>query len=476
MRGSSVLRQGEARAATVTSGTLRHSLRTRDITLRVPSKDRLSCTVFCSTRDILRQAVDRHDWIASTNAHAPFLRLVGTHITFTNLLAALQEGEERVESRFTADEATVATSALALGECVAYLSPSYNAELMEKSGALPFPLKVDRILYNQPRPFTSLVNAHYEELVCCDASKVVGERDVGRRLAEGYLRTGAAPPSLSEGDGATATAEAVPPPPFSLELQHVDRRRLVEYFSYNVTLHGYTYFRRSNGSVSALGLYSAVDEELLQAVPKKPNGVSKTQSGEGALGDDEHGEAERRREALQAAFPASYGVLVQPFAAGNAVDWSLWKLQRALTAAAAVEGTPLSALHERAVTAHTACQDTLSLVTGDYEGAFVAATVARQYTEDPGRVAAVVEPLRRQLGIDDVRVPLDGAEATRTGLDFFCRCSTAGLLASLIGLPEERLRSLQRENTFRCTYCGRVHHPTPSEWEHLFRSRESSSG
>lgn len=456
------------------NNTTLHTLRTRDLTLRVPSKDRCSRVVFASTRGILAETIDRHDLIASTDGHVPFLRLAGSLFTLANILASLQDGEERVDLRFTGDEATIVAEALALGECRAYPRPTFNAQLVEQHQMPPFPLKVDRVLYNQTQPFSSMLTANFSEILTSEASKVIAEKETGRRLAEAYLAGGIEVMRgiwKNTGGGGEVGTDLLPPPPYALQLPTAEIERLVDFFTYNLTLHGYNFFRRSDGCVAALGLSTAIDAELLKAIPVKPS------TAEGA---EEEAEGRRARlDAVRAAAPLSYGFLVQPLAAGPAVDWGLWKLQRAMAAAEAASfgpgGSPtrgvLAPLHRRALSEHTACQDTLSLVTGDYEGAFEAAVVARQYTADPAAVAAIVEPLRTKLGIADVKIALDGKEANRTGLDFFCRCSTAGILESLVSLPEETLQPLMVENDFRCTFCGKTHRAQPKEWAYLFKVR-----
>lgn len=433
------------RAASPTSSSSKemlHRLRTRDITLRVPSKDGLLRFVFCATSHLWHETIRRHNLWSATGGHTPFLELLGTHLSFTNMLAALQDGEERVACRLTSDEATICTEALALGECRSYVLPEYNGELIE-SGRQPFPLKVDRILYKQRQPFTSVVNADLRAI----AAPVEGDDE---RIAA----YGVAPIPSGSGVGSPAAAE-IPQPPLSLNLHEASLDSLVSFFSHNMTAHGYNFLRRSNGCVPALMLRSRLLPDVLKDTP-----VDQSLS----------------EERLQCSCDGSYGILAEPLAAGNGVDWVVWRIQQALALAMTTPARypALETLHSHTRSEHTACQYMLSLISGDYKGSYDATVAARQFTSDPVEVAKVLTPLRKSLGITDIVIPLDAAASVRTGLDFFCRCSTTNVLQTLVAAPEVMIQSLRAENEFRCTYCGKVHRASPEEWAHLEAVRTKS--
>ncbi|EAN85020.1 hypothetical protein, conserved, partial [Trypanosoma cruzi] len=143
-------------------------LRSRDMTLRVTTKDGTLRLVYASTLGLLRETLRRHRLAARTHGCCPFLELLGTHLSFTNILAALQEGEERVSSRFTADEATVVTEALALGECRCCVRGDNNGSIEGPS----FPLIVERALYGRRQAFTSATSARFDRIVSEDEEEI----------------------------------------------------------------------------------------------------------------------------------------------------------------------------------------------------------------------------------------------------------------------------------------------------------------
>jgi len=93
------------------AATLKDVLRHRDITLCVPSVDGRHRLTFCSSQHLLTECIRRHDLLVATQCHLPFLELLGTSLSFTNLLAAQHEGEERIDVQLTADEATIFVAA-----------------------------------------------------------------------------------------------------------------------------------------------------------------------------------------------------------------------------------------------------------------------------------------------------------------------------------------------------------------------------
>ncbi|KAG5472385.1 hypothetical protein LSCM1_03784 [Leishmania martiniquensis] len=446
-----------------------HAFRARDITLRVPSKDKLLRFTFCSTRHLLSEAIRRHDLLRSTGAHLDFLQLLGTQLTFANLLASALEGEERVEVRFTAEEATILTEALALGECRCYLRSEYNAQLEER-GLPTFPLRVSRIMYRQEKPFTSVVHADLAEIL-------------------------QPPPDVVSSTAAVAThTSEANDVPLSLYLPGIFRQVPLEawkrFFSYNSSLHAYNYLRRSEGCVPVVWLHSRIDATSLLHhgfLNTDGNAASASQQYDAACSDAvKEKKVQEVQRALSHAIPLSFGVVVTPLAAGVSVDRRVGQLNRVVLKAAAQlsassEGgattiSPLQPLVDRCAERHTTCQHILSLVSGDHDGAYQAAVAARQYSDDPGQVAALVNPIRRALGVHDFVIPLAATEAERAGLDFFCRCSRQNIVSSLVSASLHTLESLKESgNTVCCSFCGRQYILADAEWHELVKARSAST-
>ncbi|KPI83551.1 hypothetical protein ABL78_7408 [Leptomonas seymouri] len=467
--GSSTSTSGFSTASSVHS-TL-HALRTRDITLRLPSKDHLIRISFCSTSHLLAETIRRHDLLRHTRANLPFLQLLGTQLTFANLMASALEGEERVETRFTAEEATIVTEALALGECRCYLRSEYNAQL-EAQGHPTFPLRVNRVLYRQRAPFTSLVHADLAELL--------------------------QPPTPTSSTGTPKDGEDVivdQTVPYSLYTPAMASRVPLDawtnFYSYNSTLHAYNYLRRSDGCVPAVWMHAALDADGLLDADGAPtsNDMNADAKGVGSEGVEE-AQVQALQRTLRHAIPYNFGVAVTPLAAGSAVDQQVGRLNQMLMEAAALlyssqssdsdasgadaaaSASPLQPLLYQCKMKHTACQHVLSLLSGDYEGAHASAVAARQYSEDPAQVAAVVDPIRRSMGVADLVIPLAATEAARVGLDFFCRCSKQNIVSSLVVAPLSALTSL-RENhgIVSCSFCGKRHQLGAEDWAALEKTR-----
>lgn len=447
---SGVATASAASSSTVASTSAAHSLRTRDITLRIPSKDHLLQVSFCSTRHLLRDTILRHGLLQATHAHMDFLSLLGTQLSFTNLLACQLKGEERVAVRLTGEEATIVTEALALGECRCYLRPTFNAELAD-AGQPTFPLKVDRILYRQERPFVSCVNANLEELLM--------------------------PPSAAPAEGVSPPARDGEVVPYTLYPSTFPAAISLDtwkhFFAYNATLHAYNYFRRSDGTVAAVWIQSDLQSTALREAGFIGSDGSVLVS---QLSEEDAPNWSKLSAALQSSIRQSFGAIVTPLAAGAAVERRVGKMNRAVVEMLALLTAPRTSSHVDPVVAkatalldvcnerHTTCQHVLSLLTGDYDGAYTAAVAARQYSQDPSQVAATVEPLRQALDIADWVIPLATADATRTGLDFFCRCSKDDIGRSIATAPPAALEELKRSNNFACSFCGKVHHFSAEEW------------
>ncbi|RNF17426.1 putative heat shock protein 33 [Trypanosoma conorhini] len=405
-------------------------LRSRDMTLRVATKNGKLRLAYASTLGLLRETIRRHRLATHTHGHRPFLELLGTHLSFTNLLAVLQEGEERVSSRFTADEATIVTEALALGECRCYVRGENN----DSAQWPPFSLKVERALYGRRAPFTSMTAARLDLIFPVEEVGELSDAD-----AMSWLRIG---------------------------LGNMPREKLLEYFRHNISLHGYNFFRQSEGSTSTLWCRAHLDAPSIQQALASCVETATTHAA-----DSSFVEAETKLEAALERAGLSYGLLLQPMVSGGAVERDVQRLQQAVFGASIATPEVFCELNHRAVEKGLACQDSLALFSGDHEGAYAVATAARQYTQDPDLAAPTIETLRRKLGINDFRVPLDPAAVVRNGVDYFCRCSKENFLRSVMTLPREELQRLVHETSFRCTFCAKEHSLQPEDWQRALQGR-----
>lgn len=452
-------------------------LRTRDITLVVPCNRGISRITFCTSRQLLLSTMERHKLLEVTRMHTPFFQMLGTNLSFTNMLACQHEAEERVSTRFTTQEATLEVEALALGECRAYLSRSYNSELLS-SGAAAFPLTVERVLYNQTNPFKSIVNA--------DLCSLVRTKE-GEQEGRGEMGTTATSPSDSQ-NGVI---------PDGLYIPGIDAALLQGYFNYNMTLHAYHFLRQSDGISSPVvwlhtgvhrpaflssGLLDPLDPSRLSdrgilAVNAAVENLKDATALGGTEGKEEKDQgAEERataikelRSALGNAVRTSFGVMVQPLGAGTALERTLWNLQQRLIKGVAalqvgqVEEEVAGYIHSPALKTllHSddfhdyACQNVLSILTGDIEKSFQVAQNARQCTQDPTLLAPTIETIRRELHLQDLNRTLDMQveDTKRTAIDYFCRCSTASLLQALKSLPEKHFKEICGQ-PFRCSKCN----------------------
>ncbi|KAG8348945.1 hypothetical protein TRVL_00214 [Trypanosoma vivax] len=419
------------------------NFRTRDVAVRLTTMGAAARIVFASTVGLLAETAQRHKLVPRCNAQRSLLQLVGTHLSFTNLLAALQEGEERVASRFALGETVISTEALAIGECRCCVRGNDNtSENLGMQQRLSLPLKVDRFLYGQAQPFSSVTAASLDDF--CNAkghSHVRGGRHKDDTMNE------------------VPCSQIAP-----LALDGVPSEKLLRYFHSNISLHGHNFFRQSEASTAALWCCTDVDDQSVIDPLQRVSGESKDSNDEAGAA---LGEAIRRDS-------FSYGVLVQPLVASAELESKIHTLQCSLIRASIAAPEIFSELTGRAVRSGLACQDTLALVTGDYEGAYAAALAARQVTQDPMNAAPVIEGVRKQLDLDSCNcLSLDCTTLMRSGLDYFCRCSKDSFLKAVTALPEEELLSLSRESSFRCTYCAKVHQLHKEDWERLFKLRSS---
>ncbi|KEG09812.1 hypothetical protein DQ04_04591010 [Trypanosoma grayi] len=423
-----------ASSSSPSASEMQRRIRAADITLRVATKDGTARVVYASTSGLLRETLRRHNLAARTHGHRPFLQLLGTHLSLTNMLAALQEGEERVASRFTAEEATIVVEALALGECRCYVRGDCNATIEGP----PFPFSVGRTLYGQSQPFWSTTAAQ-----------------LGQFLTE-------------EEEEETNEGNSVP---IALGLADVPREELLANFHYNISLHGYNFFRKSEGSASALWCCvhlddPAIQKSLAEYTQQEHEQKDATSSSGGALD-----EKDNNLDMVLARAGVSYGILVQPLVATRAVEVQVHQLQRALLRASIANPAVFRELSRRAVEECLSCQDTLSLVTGDYEGAYTVAMAARQFTQDPSTAAPVIEKLRQQLGVNDFRLSLDCDTPKRNRLDYLCRCSKDSFLQSMSVLPADELARFMHETSFRCVFCGKERRLHQEDWQKVLQKR-----
>lgn len=490
------------------AGSAARQLRARDVAIVVPTNNGASRITFCTSRHLLLQAIERHKLLEVTRMHTPFWQMLGTNLSFTNMLAGQLEGEERVATRFTTQEATIEVESLALGECRAYLSRCYNNELLS-SGAAAFPLTVDRILYNQQKPFTSIVNAD----LCSLVNTREGEKEKGKE--DERLSTIAS----SSADGLPLAI------PHELYITGLDAALLQGYFNYNMTLHAYHFLRQSDGiSCPAVWLHTGIDRSALLAsglldpldpsrisdrgvlaiaaameslrhrtIVQEPTGPSLSEhhekhslandtSAENASREDAQPDPEASekasalvdlRAALQGTVKTSFGVMVQPLGAGTALEMALWQLQQRLVGGVAalqvgevqeeVEAyvrSPSLQGFLRSESFHDyACQNVLSILTGDVEKSYQVAEKARQCTQDPGKVAPTVQAIRRELKLHEIDLTIDMQveDTKRTAVDFFCRCSPATLMEALKSLPEKSYQDISGQ-VFRCSKCSKEYH------------------
>ncbi|CCW68054.1 unnamed protein product [Phytomonas sp. Hart1] len=456
-------------------------LRRHDLTLRVPSRDGLLRISFCSSAVLLFETIWRHRVLAERPLNFPFLNLVGTHLNLTNLLASFQEGEERVRCHFAAREMTIVTEALALGECRCYFQ--HNPEYAPAESSAPFPLKVDRILYNQSKPFTSVVNADLARLKTCEiiSHSLDGSDSACINSLDEII------PLLKKSDLETSSSLFPSSPLFGLKgIQSVNSDTLKAFFDYNISLHGYNLFRQSEGCSAVVFAHTSLLEQRIEELTMAlMSEISKDEALTLAQNVDLNEKNKAKwLDTLPSLVPLSFGVVVQPLAASNRIEWQLWLLQSTLmqaslalmTSKTGVDNLPhnilfLKPLFDRCAETHATCQYILSLITGDYNGAHAVSEKARQYTHPVEEVATIVEPIRRALEINGIFIELEASAAVRTRLDFFCRCSTANLLQGLENAPVDSLRELMSTNDFCCTYCGKALRPTPEEWNHLIERR-----
>ena len=134
------------------------ALKSRDIVTKVVSKCGNFRVSAVTSRSVLQETIDRHDLYGRTHHHMHFMQLCGTNISFAALLSSFLQDEERVISRFSAEEATTVSESLALGEVRSFVS---NVDSETSPGAL----HVQRILYNRAKPVMSVTVLHVDEMV-----------------------------------------------------------------------------------------------------------------------------------------------------------------------------------------------------------------------------------------------------------------------------------------------------------------------
>lgn len=416
----------------------------------------------------------RHKLLERTKTHCPFWQLLGTNLSFTNLLASsMGKDEERVLTRFTSNEATIAVESLALGECRAHLQGTHNQKLVGE-GQPQFPLRVDRILYEQKKPFTSIVAANLSNLVTQKEKPADNDEE---------------------------------PTPL-LCLKGINDALLQGYFHYNMTLHAYHFLRQSEAISGMVWLHSDVRRQVIlkSGMLDTLDPTKLTEMGELAIASEwppilnlegvkppseEEVEAVKAlEETILNSVRTSFGVMITPLAAGNAMDSALRQLQERLLCGVAV--FQVSEIEEEVETQQTcptlykllrsddfhlhSCQNILSILTNDVEKSTMAAEKARQSIQDPLKLAPIVKAIRSELHFDDLpldKIDLDVEHLSRCGVDFFCRCSPVDFFSSLMSLPEETYKVLYGK-PFRCSHCCHLHQVSTKAWEELTLERQKN--
>lgn len=411
--------------------------KTRDVALKVVSKCGRFRICAVSTTNILQQTIDRHNL---HDLESAALDLLGTHISLTNLMASLLQGEERLECKFMSNfDVSFVCESLALGECRAYLGNS-------RPGTMDNVLSVQRVLYNNSDPALSATVASFDDVIpetsYADTFSIMGsDESKAIRLQKSAVL-------------------------------HARQR-----FNLNLTPHAFHYFRQSEGIPTAVLLTSSVEDDYNHLT--NPTVSSSVQDAQPP-----------RKRVVH-----STGVLVQPLAIDmekeNKTPLVISKLQNLFNGIALCPNPPTvssvahTALGIRNTEEGLLVQDILSLVTGDYKGAKAVAEAARQMsTNDIETVQLQYQPIRERYGLTELSAseentnpeiasepsnkPLSASEAvlsqtaialdpsslTRTALDFFCRCSIDTISQSFSALQKEDRRDLVGK-TAGCVYCGK---------------------
>ena len=431
--------------------------RTRDVALKVVSSCGLYRICVVNTTALLQQTIDKHDLHAW---ETPALDLMGTTISFTNLLASLLQGEERVECKFhAAFGASMVCESLALGECRAFLGGA-------QQGAMANVLSVRRALYNNSDTVLSATVADFAEAL------------PEERYAATFQFMGAAQERADRFIGSAA--------------RHAQQR-----FNLNLTPHAHHYFKQSEGIPTAVLLTTSVEDDYSHLQAAAASGSSSSSSGEVS-------EAPPRRKVVH-----STGVLVQPLALDmkkeNSTPLIIGGLQDLFNSIALCPAPPSvasvahAALGVRAQEEGTLVQDILALVSGDYSGSYAVAKAARlMASDDVETVRLQYQPIRDRYNLKPLRSAASEAEAmaaaksetapasttatdgtvenkpavaseevlgltaleldpttvTRTALDFFCRCSAESITQSFTAMPVADRQDLVGK-TAGCVYCGK---------------------
>ena len=430
-------------------------MKRRDIAMKVVSRCGRYRISAVTTTSLLQTIIDRHELHCSD---APFLNLLGTQLSFTNLLAAMGEGEERVECRFESQfGAACVSESLALGECRAYVATG-QSELV-----LPNTLSVKRVLYNHRSPVTSVTSARFET-------------ELPEEVLRDSLRfIGSGPGSWDNVNAQSHSNDAL----WSKYAAPAEKRAKLG-FLLNLTPHAVHFFRQSEGIPSAVLLTTSVED-----VTPSDGGSS---SGKKVI--------------------HSGGVLVQPLAHSterdNDVPPAIEKLQRLFTGMTLCPVPPtvgsiaMAALDDRNFSEGILAMDLLALASGDYEGARDAAKAARiafsddvetttaqyQLIRDPYALKAapsvprvegaqtkpICEDGAARNGVaacdsDGSFIALDPATLTRSALDFTCRCSADGFRDAILAVPEAQMGLAGDGVQATCIFCNKqflVKKPPPA--------------
>lgn len=365
---------------------------------------------------------------------APHLRM-SEIINFSTLLASFLDQEERVamHHKFAGAHHLVSES-MALGECRGYASFSNDGDDVEghsSSSNKMESIRVDRVLYRQARPVTSVASMSYDEF-------------------HEFLQA------------------QYPAPQSQLALHS----KML--FERSLTPHAWNFYRKSEGVAATVLVHSAMTEERGE-VPSSSSSSSIHEQlvyNTGLILQPIVSEqvtstlASLQRACFVLAAATATPADPRTQAGGCVEDASL----------AAVAAAWRSTLLKRAQEDRTNIQDLLSFATGDYESAFAVAEGCRLPTSTIASCANNIEPLRKLLlGNDSTQtIELDSSEGAmqRTPIDFFCRCSKEDFIRVLKSCSREQLEGAKGQ-VVTCKYCKKDISPGAEEWEQLISSAQA---
>jgi redox-regulated HSP33 family molecular chaperone len=370
--------------------------KSRDVSIKTISRCGNFRLSVANTRNTAEQLMQRHHVSVSSSSATrdKTLRYAAEVVNLSTLMASFLQREERVVARCTMG-----------GECRGLVAP-----LSDDGVAQHGTIRVDRALYHQARPVTSVTTLSVNELT---------EQIEALRLAHS--------PSAAQITSASAAAE-----------------HLISYF----TPHANTFFSKSEGVTGAVLLRSDVSRDAVRAAEMRDDGVP-----------------------LNGGLIYNTGLVIQPIVADQTVT-KMQRLQQAFFACLLDPSVSEAAklwddiMLRRALEHRSNVQDMMSLATGDFEGAFAVAERCRLPTTSTESCAAQIEPLRKFLALDDESgvIALDPESSERTPIDFFCRCSKEDFVRAMASCSVDQLQAAKGQSVL-CKYCRKDISPTEGEWE-----------